>query len=473
MSSTTDDFTDYPEPMKWSLHRREGEPHVSSTRALELAANRDRSERKKITKSSKGIQILDILNRLGETYFNPDDISLKSYDRMMQDAHVRGSYEAIYTAVVSKGWVLNGGEQEHRDFIQQCLDNTNFDEALRGIITAIKYGWSTTKMVFDTNSDNQLFVSRFIPLNPFITDFDVKRNGEIIRIHQNSSRGTGHAPLPAFLRNSPQFGTITFQPHEVIVYSHNKENGNPYGQSRLNPIYNAWFIKKHMTKYWTRNLELHGGAMFVGKTEFGSPKELDELIGELKTGSHITLKRNESLDIVFPENKESLFRSIVEWCDDQMSQGMGIPALILGQNTQFGSRSLAETHFGLFRLITVNPLQREISNIIGESYIKFLIDWNFGPQLEYPVLQFRAWTTLELEQIVNTFRKAADMQMVGTEDLTWMRERAELPELGPAGIGEPLVRIPEIPNAATSRSAEGGDTEDDLESTKRDGTNVG
>ena len=54
-----------------------------------------------------------------------------------------------------------------------------------------------------------------------------------------------------------------------------------------------------------------------------------------------------------------------------------------------------------------------------------------------------------------------------------MRERAELPELGEEGIGEPLVRIPEEPMSGTNKSAEGGDTEDDLEPTNRSANNVG
>jgi len=148
--------------------------------------------------------------------------------------------------------------------------------------------------------------------------------------------------------------------------------------------------------------------------------------------------------------------------------GMMIPeSLMSGVPNVTGDGS--ETHFAVAKMTRVR-VERDMLVNWTRAVSTLLIDANFGiPKEGVPDVNFKASTTLELEQKANFYRKIAMFQGIGTEDIWWVREDLEIREMGVNGIGEPLVKIQNQPGQGSADGG-GGDTTDSTDSPKREGT---
>jgi hypothetical protein len=428
----------------------------------------------KFPRTDTGITVDGLWRKVGDLVPNPDPITPKTYERMALDPKVSACLETITNATV-RGWEITGGKQEHRDFIENMLRKMDMNNIFKQVINrTLQFGHTSTEKVYDV-VDGKWEIIKYKVLVSKDVEYKITATGEIRQIWQFVSAWNNFPSSSASQNNTMGLNRLNgyrkFTPIKINHMTFKPMYSNPYGQSILKGVNKIWIVKDHMLRYWSRHLEVLGSAMIIAKAGGMKTEKFRREIDKAKATSTIVMQDGQEIDIKWPPSAGSPFKEMIVWMDSKVSEVMIVPDLLLGQSASAGvggSKDLSETHFALFKLTRIDPLQEDLRNWL-DGDIRLLIDTNFpGPHEEYPEIVFKAWSTLELEQLANFYRKLAMMQAIGTDDIEWIRERLELPPMGPNGIGDPLVKIQNQPGQGDGSDG-GGDTTDSTDSTKREG----
>ncbi len=382
----------------------------------------------RLPKTHKG-RVIDVFDRFAERIFNPDRMTLATYLRMLKDSQIAGIIKVILNATI-RGYRFHGGDDRVREFIENMfknLEGESFTNVLEDALSAIWVGYSVTEKVFDQDADGFWFVKRLQTLPPRGITFVMKDNGVITHIEQDAT----HIGTDRFNRWLPKsIAVMTYDGGLTDKF------GNPYGHSALISIYKDWFSKEHLVRYQNRQLELMAGGLVIAQADLGDAEKLHAKVKRAKSSSVITIRRGQEIKVERPTSSGSAFMESIRYHDIQMAKALLVPSLLLGQDGDFGSRSLSDVYFELFRIVAVKRFQ-EMAVDWTDRIVRQIVDINFGKQEKYPKLIFNLWTQRERDVLATFFFKLASTRLIDTEDRAWAREQIEVP--GDGGEGEDLI----------------------------------
>lgn len=337
-----------------------------------------------LPKNEKGIMIQDALTSFGQEIFNPDDITFDTYAEMIQDASVASSLKVIINMVIGRGWEINGGDPEVREFITEMYRNLPMGEVFRQVLSAMWVGYSVTEKVFDQLEDGSWIIRKYKTLPPETISFEVWPNGEIRRVFQFGS----------FLGYQK---TVRFLPKKVNVFTYDgglsTNFGNPYGISILKAAYTDWYSKNWIMSYKNRFLELQAGGLLVAQSGNYDRVHLHNQIVQAK--HTITLEEGQDVKYVIPEGDGDAFLKSLFYHDRRIREALLVPVLLIGQEGQIGSGGLGKKQFELFERSMLQSLQQQMTSWVGAD-IKQIADINFGKQDDYPHFRFKIASDEEL-----------------------------------------------------------------------------
>jgi hypothetical protein len=395
----------------------------------------------RLPKTDKGTLLVDaVFQRLGGQIFNPDDITLEDYQHMVEDSVVRGALQVIINSVISRGWVINGGEDEHREFISEMYGGLGIEAIFQRVMSAFWLGFSVAEKVFEQKEDGKWFIKRYRMLPPATILFDVKKNGDIRRVIQDG----------VLLGQNRQ---VSFSPAKVNVFTWDggmsTNFGNPYGTSALKGTYKDWFSKDWIIRFKNRYLELMAGGLTIANAGWLDPAVMHKQVVKAKSSSVITIRQGQEIDFVMPKGDGAAFMESLIYHDRRVRESLGVPSLLVAQDGKFGSGDLGEQHFEIFQQARVRRLQQQLQ-AWADADIRQIVGVNWGVQREYPRFEFMVQSETDLDHRANLFLKAAKAQIVGTNHVPFMQSELELPVME---IGNPLVKPPEQPNPGGSGSS--------------------
>jgi len=412
----------------------------------------------------KGIQIDQSFRRVGDEVFNTDPLSFRTYDKMRtKDDQIVSGLDLINNSVLGKGGQFVGGQEtNHLTFIEDMYEPLNLMHIFSDVLLALPLGFSVMEKVFEQREDGMVIINRYKGLPQKTITFLMTPQGKEIRVEQDSIRR---------VRNK----RIRLPLNKVNIFRFKSENGEPYGTPILKGIHQSWAIKEWIIRYRNIFAERMAGGFLVVKTGAGQTVKARQEVEKGRATSVIALQRDMELDVHFPPAKGDIYNRIIDYCNSQINKGLLTPDLLIGQNTEFGSRALSETQFASFKLTRIHKLQNDLKRWIDRD-IKQIIDINFGPQDSYPGFVFNAWSIMELEQLANYYRKLAEIQIIGTNDVEKIRESLELWDVPPEGVGDPLpvqVQDERDPKEPRTSGGEAGDAADDIPPPSEENVSVG
>ncbi len=398
--------------------------------------------------------VLDPFRRLGQRLFNPDKIRPETRRLMMKDPQISGAVRVINATTLTPGWDIvgqkDGAIKKHIEYIQESLTRFDFDKSLKEALTSFHEGYNVHEILLEKFRQNGKIRVRWKGLKPLPPEsifFDVTPQGDLIQVVQSTSNIKSFAfnpgrPLETAdpLRRGPSsrrrrgavvsgglHDEITFKPREVAIITFweglTTQYGNFYGDPALNWAYKVWFYKEWIERHQNRYLELIAGGILIANAGRGSQAKLGAKVNMLKSNANITLKEGQSLDVIKPQSAGSAFLEWINYLDSQIMKVLGVPVLLLGQNSKFGSRSLSDTHFKLFQQTTIMPNQKRLETW-ANTLFRRLINQNFGPQKAYPVLKFRLPSIEVKEKIINYLSKGFKIGIFGANDIAEARDMA-------------------------------------------------
>lgn len=448
--------------LQQNLNRDDKDFLVKFAEVNEARAARNRRNRPGMR--ARGVQIGEILNKLGEEVFRPDNITYATYNKMLRDSEVQAAYSIIINATLSRGWEINGGKREIRDWFINQYKRLPMNSTFEQVLSAVAYGFSATEKRFKSRKseisgpfNTEIYIDEYAVLPPWTITFLMMPTGQMLGIRQYRGMAAfgspasfdvaardgpnsliGHSGIIGFPNVSnitqggfqPMNAVHDFRPQDVNIFIHRPNFGNPFGQSALKPAYTDWTIKEHLLTFQAEYMQIMAGGHIIGKAGHSQVDEMRDELVLLQSSGVAAIPLDQELEIHWPPGSGSPFMEAISYHDSQIMKAMLVPVLIMGQKTQFGSRSLGETHFELFKLIRIHKMQQELSRWV-QNDINSIAAFNWGivkPE-DIPSFTFKAWSTTDLEQMINMIKKAADMGLIGYGDITWIREMLEMPDI--------------------------------------------
>lgn len=358
--------------------------------------------------------------------FNPDDLDLETYEKMLQDGQVNAAVMMIKLVLLSRGYEITG---EHSDFIIENLERLDghFDEILKEMLTAIEFGYSCTEKVFEY-VDGQIMLKKLKVLDPKTVRVKTDRFGDIQYIKQYVGQKQ-----------------IKIKPEKVIWWSYDKRFGNPYGQSELRRVYKHYFIRDKMYRFANIAYERYGTPLLVGRVEdakhVGRMKSLLRTINGL---SGLSISGNDTIEAISGTRAD--FVAYIDHHAQQIMVSLLVPPMLLNLGTnQGGSYSLSENQLDVF-IYRIQALQRQVAAMVEEQLIRPLIDYNFSDAEEYPAFVFKPMVDKDLESLATVFTQLINAQVIAPDE-EWLRERLGFPLMDKSKLPEDDEDGPDKPPA--------------------------
>ena len=366
------------------------------------------------------------LDKMGGMLYNPDDIGIDTYKKMMKDAQVALGFYLIKYATISREWRISGTNKEQVDFLKANFENLDgrLSGALYNFLTALAFGFAVAEKVFvkveEGKYSGKYWLKKIKGLDPETISFEVDPLGNLISVTQEVEFGK----------------KIKLDLESLIIYVNDKEFGNFYGTSRLRKAYKNWFIKDTIIKFWNISLERYGMPLLVGTvpsaTDF--PRMLKAL-KSLQSNSYMAKTAGWTVEMIEKKQSSSqgggYYASAIRYHDEQILKALVIPSLLVSE-PRVGSQALSTTQFDVFEL-SLNNLEDDIIGLVNSYLIKPLIILNFGEQDEYPKLSFEPLSAEKKLTLSKYFALLTKTGIVGADE-EWIRDSLAIPRRSEATI---------------------------------------
>lgn len=357
--------------------------------------------------------------------------------QILEDTQVSTGFDILKYILSSKQWVLiandNDNDSTVNDFINEMLFNmeTEVQEIVKQIATAILWGFNVHELLYDVNSDGRLIIKNTVPLHIKtlqVDPFTYDDNGELISIHQEYDNEFVDIPI-----------------NKILKYSFNANFDEDYGNGLLADFRPIVEDKININNWLMTFLEKHGSPTLYGKTDNANSR--DALLGAFDDvadgATGLVVDREDDVGVLESgQNGETFFRTL-QYKDNQIFRRYYIGNLLLGDNSQTGTYAQSNTQMEFGQLIFDGILE-EIANCIQKQMINPIVEWNFGDIKLAPTFSFDKFTSGDLQGLFNTIKPLIDSGVVDSENkavqdsialifkketgLQYINEEPEMPE---------------------------------------------
>jgi hypothetical protein len=334
--------------------------------------------------------------------FNPDDITLDTYDLMKEDPTVSAGLAFIKLPIFALPWRIECDDERIRLFVENAMKRV-WRKLVRSLLTAVEYGYSSHEKVFEMRNmkvesktpngsvkkhfdGRALIYKKFKSHYPDSIRVKIDKNDNFNGIVQLQTGGK-EIPLKKF---------------KCFFFTHEEEFGNVFGKSRLKPAYKYWYWKEILYNFMLMYYERRGSPPVIahappGKGKDASGNRIDNLQTALDMGSSLLSSSVVALpyeqakngndnqwgvDYLLDDKRGEMFIAAIEHLDSAILRALWIPerAILQGKT---GSYSMASVHADLFLMAELG-LVNDVEDAIDEQVIPLLVQANFKPEDRMP-----------------------------------------------------------------------------------------
>jgi len=345
--------------------------------------------------------------------YNPDDITLTTYDRMRFDPQLHAGLQAIKLPILQLTWDVESPNTEVREFVKKTIAPL-WKGLIRSTLTALDFGYSGHEKVWQIENkevaeptmggkiDSPALTYRKIKsLHPCTLTLNIDPKGNFKGMTQYPYRAgfDGHGQDYGRVYSHRNTRPVVIPLEKTYLFTHAFEFGNWYGHSRLKPAYATWFEYWVVSGLLERYLERYGaptkiataptGASQTGVNSDGTPKFEDNMtLAERAAQSVgpdavITFPAVEKdrpgwgLEYMSAEDSHEQFLNTLKYLDNIKLRALFVPERILTQEFATGSGKMVEQQVWIF-LNAIKALTQEIEEAINRFVVDDLVHFNFG-----------------------------------------------------------------------------------------------
>lgn len=338
-----------------------------------------------------------------------DKVSAKKtvqvYLEMRYDEQVKFCLLMKKFLILASGWEVVPADEtpeakEQADFVRACFDDTfgsldqSFGTILYQMLSAIEYGYSVSEKLWK-RMNVPVYGDRIVLKNiktKFPWDIEFKYD-EFGGLKSFTIKGE-EMPIEKF-----------------VIWSYMGDFGNMSGESDLKAVYNAWWFKNIVWKFWARHLERFGSPIVKGHVPSGaSQAEKDmffRIINRLHQCAGVMLPRTaigkEEFDFELVESKREgggQFSDAMENADGRIARGFNMPRLIGATKEQFGSYALGFEQFRIVYKFVKFVADTFSQDAIGRQVVRPLINYNYAVP-KYPKFKIKEFDEATFKAMIS------------------------------------------------------------------------
>ncbi|HCD5722279.1 TPA: DUF935 domain-containing protein [Citrobacter freundii] len=263
-------------------------------------------------------------------------------------------------------------------------------------------------------------------------------------------------------------------PGKYIVHQPRLKSGLPLRNGLARLVAVMYMLKSFTVRDWWAFGEKFGLPMIVGRYgNNASPEQIRTLIDAIATlasDAGCAIPESMKLDMVETASRTgggALFKEMADWCDAQTSKA------VLGQTmtTDDGSsRAQADVHDRV-RMDIARWDARQLADTLNEFLVRPFIQFNYGPQENYPRIELRLSEPEDLKAFVDALTPLIDRGMKVQE--SEIRDKFGLaePEAGATVLAPSSTFTAFVPATALNREqiALNRSQEDDIDALVAEG----
>jgi phage gp29-like protein len=198
------------------------------------------------------------------------------------------------------------------------------------------------------------------------------------------------AQLLLLTRQQP-LGAVVEEPYQFIISRNMPSIQNPYGTALLSACFWPWTFKTGGWRYFVKYCERHGLPWPVGRYGMGATDEdqkaLAEAMEAMIDSGYAVVPEGSGIELIVPTGGGSTLpqESLINLANREMSKALTGQAMV-AELTNVGSRAASET--ALSRQSSINDADRGIAASSFSRIFRFITDFNFGPDVPSPELEF-------------------------------------------------------------------------------------
>jgi hypothetical protein len=344
-----------------------------------------------------------------DTKYNPDEKRYTDYQDMMKDPQIKGALSLINNALLQKRPIITPADDspesiEIAEFVERNLDNMAipFRKVRRDLYTAIPYGYAVSEIVykFDETS-SQIVFDRIVSIDiETIEDcFKLDEYGNVTEVIQDLDVD-GENKIPV---------------EKCLIFSFDSEFNNPYGESALKSLYDTWYAKRKVLKWWVLNIQKHEAPTVYGKVgPSGDAGKLLEQIEAIREGrQQFTIGSEDDVGIIESTHRGEGFQQFIAHADMMIHRRLGIGTLLLGQQEASGSYAQSQTHDSTFKLF-MDGIHEDLASVFQQK-IQELVSYNYNTDV-FPDFSFEPLTEKDIIGLLNALKPYVDSYAISPQD---------------------------------------------------------
>lgn len=325
---------------------------------------------------------------------------------ILTDTQVAVGYDILKYLLSSKSWIVTGGDEEARAFIEEMFNNldTELNEIVKYMVSAILYGFSVGENIYDLNTDGLIVLKDVLPIHiktlqndPFVYD----EEGNLIAIHQEWDGDAVDIPIS-----------------KVLKYTFNDRFNTDYGNGVLQDFKPIIEDKLNINQWLMNFLEKFESPTLMGKTDDFNRDYLINALNNVSDGlTNVVVGLDDDVDVLESSHRGETFFSALQFKDNQIFRRLYLGNLLLGDNSQTGTYAQSQTQFEFGQLVFDGILE-EIANCIQKQIINPIIEANYGNKVTSPVIAFDKFTQGDYSKLLTDLKPLIDNTTIDIENQT-------------------------------------------------------
>ena len=340
--------------------------------------------------------------------FELKEVDYRTGCLILEDTQVSTGFDILKYLLSSKSWLLVKNNLDESgvvyDFILNTLSDldTELNDIVKSMTTAILWGFSVHELIFDVNNDGKVIIKDCLPVHmktlqnqPFIYDDD----GVLVEIHQQWENEDVYIPIS-----------------KALVYSFNAKYDEDKGHGVLEDFKPIIEDKLNINQWLMNYLEKHEAPTLYGKTDnFNRDNLLDAFDNVSEGTTGIVVGMEDEVGVLESSHRGETFFNALQFKDNQIFRRMFIGNLLLGDNSQTGTYAQSQSQLEFGKLVFDGILE-EIANSIQKQIINPLVEYNYGDKRLAPVISFDKFQTGDYQNLFATLKPLIDNGTIHSEN---------------------------------------------------------
>lgn len=365
--------------------------------------------------------------------YNPDDLYQKRgdhllYEEMSHDDQVSVCLQLKKDLIIGNGWdiLTDDDDDSTKDIAEDIYLRLEQDpeQSLDDYLdvwydNAQKYGFGCAEKRFMKRPDGSLTLRTLKTRHP---DSWLIHTDEFGNIKHYESRGSKTEKK--------------IDPKAILKYTPTISDVGPYGVSDLRKVYNAWFTKRHLIRYFAIFAESVASAKPIAKYDKVVPQdkitEMYNIIKNFQNKTAMVIPKEFEVEFLEAKNQGDAYIKGIDMFNMFIGRGLFIPDLLGFQGSSSssgGSQALGREQVDMF-LKHVMRRRRSIERLINREIIQPICVYNYGVMKSYPKFQFRPPTEEDTKEYARIFLEAVKGKLYRPTDdeINHLRSLIKFPE---------------------------------------------